>query len=133
MLARNYSLVTGGTDNHLILWDVRPQSLTGNKLEKLFELCNITVNKNAVYGDTSALSPGGVRLGVPALTSRGFKEEDFAKVAEFLHQGMQIAIGIQQKTGKQLKDFVAALPNNEQIRDLKEHVEKFARGFPIPG
>ncbi|MFN4352980.1 MAG: hypothetical protein ACK4F6_19460, partial [Hylemonella sp.] len=56
-------LATGGTDNHLLLWDLRPQGLTGSKLEKLCELAGITLNKNAVYGDRSALSPGGVRVG----------------------------------------------------------------------
>ena len=69
---KGYTLVTEGTDNHLILWDLRPNGLTGSKIEKLAELCNITVNKNTVPGDTSALSPGGVRIGVCALTTRGF-------------------------------------------------------------
>jgi glycine hydroxymethyltransferase len=92
LVKRGYSLVTGGTDNHLVLWDVRPQALTGNKLQVLFDHCSITLNKNAVYGDTSALAPGGVRLGSPAMTTRGLTEEDFVQVRSlpisflFLHR-----------------------------------------------
>jgi len=128
-----YSLVTGGTDNHLLLWDVRPQGLTGSKLEKLYELASISLNKNAVYGDVSALAPGGVRVGTPALTSRGFKEADFAQVAVFLDRGMKIALEVQKASGKQLKDFVAALHDNAELKALKADVEKFAHGFPMPG
>jgi glycine hydroxymethyltransferase len=53
------------------------------------------VNKNAVYGDVSALAPGGVRIGTPALTSRGFKEADILKVADFLDRGVKLCIKIQ--------------------------------------
>jgi len=74
---RGYTMATGGSDNHLILWDVRPQGLVGSKMEKVLELASISVNKNTVPGDVSALSPGGVRLGTAALTSRHFKEADF--------------------------------------------------------
>ncbi|MBA0616234.1 hypothetical protein Godav_016299 [Gossypium davidsonii] len=63
LMSKGYQLVTGGTENHLVLWDLRPLGLTGNKVEKLCDLCSITVNKNAVFGDSSALAPGGVRIG----------------------------------------------------------------------
>jgi len=132
-LQRNgYSMVTGGTDNHIVLWDVRPQDMTGAKLEKVFELVSISVNKNAIYGDTSGLNPGGIRLGTPAMTSRGLKEEDFAKVAEFLHRGMQIALAIQKETGKLLKNFLPAAENNAELKKLKEEVEAFAGNFFMP-
>jgi len=72
---RGYNIVTNGTDNHLVLWDLRKQGLTGSKAEKVLELMGISTNKNSVPGDTSALAPGGIRLGAPALTSRGMKEE----------------------------------------------------------
>eukprot|EP01098_Paradermamoeba_levis_P002871 TRINITY_DN1364_c0_g1_i4.p1 TRINITY_DN1364_c0_g1~~TRINITY_DN1364_c0_g1_i4.p1 ORF type:complete len:481 (-),score=185.04 TRINITY_DN1364_c0_g1_i4:35-1402(-) len=130
---RGYSMVTGGTENHLLLWDVRPQGLTGSKLEKLFDQVNITVNKNAVYGDRNALAPGGIRLGAPALTSRGFKEDDFAQIAEFLHRGTQIALQIQEKSGKLLKDFVVALHDHPELKQLRTDVEAFAKKFPMPG
>ena len=82
--ARGYKLVTDGTDNHLILWDLRPTGITGSKMELACDLCHITLNKNAVYGDASAMTPGGVRIGTPAMTSRGLKEADWEKIAEFL-------------------------------------------------
>jgi len=130
---RGYDLVTGGTDNHLVLWDLRKLELSGNKMEKLYELASISVNKNAVYGDTSALVPGGVRLGVPALTSRGFKEEDMVTVVEFLDRGIKIAQSIQAKVGKQMKDFEPVLKASEEVTQLRHDVEAFAKNFPIPG
>jgi hypothetical protein len=87
---RSYKLVTSGTDNHLVLWDLRPTGISGNKMEKVCEMAHITLNKNAVFGDASALSPGGVRIGSPAMTSRGLLEADFEQVAEFLHRAMQV-------------------------------------------
>jgi glycine hydroxymethyltransferase len=63
LLKRGYKLVTDGTDNHLILWDLRPEGVTGSKMEKACDLCHITLNKNAVVGDLSAMNPGGVRIG----------------------------------------------------------------------
>ncbi|KAJ6302331.1 hypothetical protein OIU77_016423, partial [Salix suchowensis] len=72
LMGKGYKLVTEGTENHLVLWDLRPLGLTGNKVEKLCDLANITVNKNAVFGDSSALAPGGyLSAGTPAMTSRG--------------------------------------------------------------
>jgi len=130
---KGYKLVTGGTDNHLVLWDLRPQGLTGSKVEKIFELVSISANKNAVYGDTSALAPGGIRLGAPALTSRGFTEEDMVKVAGFLDRGVKIALDIQNKVGKQLKDFTPAAEKSEDVHKLREEVEAFASVFPMPG
>jgi glycine hydroxymethyltransferase len=60
---RGCKLVTDGTDNHLMLWDLRPFGVAGNLFEEVCEACHITVNKNAVYGDSSALQPGGIRIG----------------------------------------------------------------------
>jgi glycine hydroxymethyltransferase len=128
-----YSIVTGGTDNHLLLWDVRPQAITGNKMEKLLEYVSISVNKNAIYGDTSALAPGGVRLGTPSLTTRGLGPADMDVVAGFLHTAMQIALAIQASSGKLLKDFVAAFDGNQQLKELREQVVQFADRWPMPG
>merc|ERR1719400_356682 len=69
--AKGHKLASDGTDNHLVLWDWRPHGLTGSKVEKVCELCSISLNRNAVHGDASALSPGGVRIGAPAMTTRG--------------------------------------------------------------
>jgi glycine hydroxymethyltransferase len=63
LTSRGYKLVTDGTDNHLVLWDLRPEGVTGSKMEKACDLCHITLNKNAVVGDQSAMNPGGVRIG----------------------------------------------------------------------
>ncbi len=57
LMGKGYKLVTSGTDNHLVLWDLRPLGLTGSKMEKVCDLCHITLNKNAVFGDASALTP----------------------------------------------------------------------------
>jgi len=67
---RGHKLAGGGTDNHLILLDVRPFALTGSKVEKVAEKVSISLNRNCVAGDKSALSPGGVRIGTPAMTMR---------------------------------------------------------------
>jgi glycine hydroxymethyltransferase len=110
--------------------------MTGSKMEKLYELCSITVNKNAVLGDTSALVPGGVRLGTPALTTRGLKDTDFRKVAEFLHRGLQIGLSVQSTVGGEkakLVDFLEALKTNTELPKLKAEVELFAKQFPLPG
>jgi len=128
-----YQLASGGTENHLVLWDLRPLKLSGSKLEKICELANITLNKNSVPGDSNAISPGGVRLGTPALTTRGFLEQDFERVASFLHHAVQISLKIQEQSGKQLKDFLAAAQDHAEIKSLKEEVEQFAQTFPLPG
>ncbi|KAK4258215.1 hypothetical protein QN277_007687 [Acacia crassicarpa] len=128
-----YSIVTGATENHLVLWDLRPLGLTGNKVEKVCDLCNITVNKNAVFGDSSALAPGGVRIGAPAMTSRGLLEKDFEQIAEFLHHAVSLTLEIQKEHGKLLKDFNKGLVNNEAIEQLKADVEKFSSSFEMPG
>eukprot|EP01114_Cavostelium_apophysatum_P022697 TRINITY_DN82_c0_g1_i1.p1 TRINITY_DN82_c0_g1~~TRINITY_DN82_c0_g1_i1.p1 ORF type:complete len:507 (+),score=132.22 TRINITY_DN82_c0_g1_i1:133-1521(+) len=128
-----YDIVTGGTENHLILWDLRKQALTGSKMEKICEHISISVNKNAVYGDVSALAPGGVRIGAPALTSRGLKEQDFVKIAGYFDRAVKIATAIQEKHGKLLKDFSAAVETSPEVEELKKEVEQFALQFPLPG
>ena len=83
-MAKGYELVSGGTDNHLILVDLKLAGVDGARVQSVLDLASITVNKNSVPGDKSAIIPGGVRIGTPALTTRGFKEEDFVKVADYL-------------------------------------------------
>lgn len=75
---------TSGTENHLCLVDLRPKGVDGSRVERVLELAHIAANKNTVPGDKSALVPGGLRMGAPALTSRGFTEADFEKIAEFV-------------------------------------------------
>ncbi len=152
---RGHTLATGGTDNHLLLWDVRPLGLTGSKLDNVLEEVSITANKNSLHGDISAINPGGVRLGTPALTTRGLVEADFEQVAEFLHRGCDIALQAQKiaqlevdtelvaengsrKSNKVLlKDFEKVLHSNEDIerrlKELKDEVEEFSLLFYMPG
>merc|ERR1712151_1054003 len=95
LTGKGYKLATDGTENHLMRWDLRPLGLTGNKMEKVLEMVHITLNKNAVHGDVSAMTPGGVRIGAPAMTSRGLKEADFEKIGEFLLEALQFSIDLQ--------------------------------------
>jgi glycine hydroxymethyltransferase len=78
---------TDGTDTHVFLLDLRPLGLVGSKAEKVLEEISIAVNKNACPGDKSALNPGGVRIGTPALTSREFTEKHMEIVADFIDKG----------------------------------------------
>ena len=137
LVAKDYKLATNGTENHLMLWDLRPLGLTGSKAEKVFEKMHITLNKNAVHGDVSAMAPGGVRIGTPAMTSRGLKEADFEVVGDFLHRGIQLALEIQKKSGKKLVDFLSALDTDKEVVDklnaLRAEVEAWAGKFFMPG
>lgn len=133
LISKGHKLATDGTENHLILWDLRPSDITGSKMEKMCDALHITLNKNACLGDRSALTPGGVRIGTPALTTRGFKEADFVQVGEFLHSALQLCIEIQESHGRKLKDFEAALATNEKVQALHAEVTTFASQFPMPG
>merc|ERR1719428_951837 len=130
---KGHKLAADGTDNHLVLWDLRPHGLTGSKVEKVCECASISLNKNAVHGDASALSPGGVRIGTPAMTTRGLKVEDFKKIAEFLDRCLQISLQIQKEKGKKLKDFELGLQDSKEVLQLKKDVEAFAFKFGYPG
>ena len=84
LVEHGVKLVSGGTDNHLALLDLRPMGVDGSRVERVLELAHIACNKNTVPGDVSAMVPGGLRIGTPALTSRGFLEKDFEAVADFI-------------------------------------------------
>lgn len=141
LVEHGYKLQTGGTDTHLVLWDLRPLGLTGSKVEKVCDLLGITINKNSVSGDVSAQTPGGIRLGTAALTSRDMDEAAMRTVAEFLHRAVQLALVVQREAGtKMLKDFVRAATvereghaGAQQVRELRREVVEFARRWPLPG
>merc|ERR1711870_45691 len=120
LMEKGHKLATNGTDNHLVLWDLRPHGLTGSKVEKVCEAASISLNRNAVHGDASALSPGGVRIGTPAMTTRGLKEDGFRTIAEFLDRVLQISLQIQKEKGKKLKDFEEGLKNCKEIEALQK-------------
>ncbi|MDK9701156.1 MAG: serine hydroxymethyltransferase [bacterium] len=85
LMARNWKLVSNGTDNHLILMDLSSRGLTGKKAEAALEHAGITVNKNMVPGDKqSPFVTSGIRVGAPAATTRGMKEKEFKKIAEWI-------------------------------------------------
>ena len=128
-----YTICTNGTDNHLILWNLRPQNISGLKMEKICDAVSITLNKNSVLGDKSAISPSGVRIGSPALTTRGFLESDFEKIGEFLHRTVQIAILVQSEVGEKIKDFESALKNRNDVNALRDEIHLFTSKFPMPG
>mmetsp|Transcript_15600 Transcript_15600/g.59268 ORF Transcript_15600/g.59268 Transcript_15600/m.59268 type:complete len:481 (-) Transcript_15600:45-1487(-) len=140
---KGYDLCTGGTDNHLLLIDLREKGLTGSKVEAVLEKVGISLNKNAVVGDKSAISPGGVRIGTPAMTTRGMVPEDCGEVAELLHRGVEIALGLQEIYGKKIADFRAGLlaleQGSEECRHLREKflslqqdVLAFSSRYPFP-
>merc|ERR1711972_767695 len=129
---KGHKLASDGTDNHLVLWDLRPHGLTGSKVEKVCELASISLNRNAVHGDASALAPGGVRIGSPAMTTRGCTTENFRQVARFLDRCCQISVKVQNEKGKKLKDFEEGLKGNREIEELRAEVEAFATGFGFP-
>jgi glycine hydroxymethyltransferase len=136
LVSKGQKLATNGTENHLLLWDLRPHGLSGNKVEKVLEKVHITLNKNAVHGDVSAMSPGGVRIGAPAMTTRGLKEADFVKIGEFLIKALDFSVELQASTGKKLVDFLKGLEtkeSEEKLASLRAEVEGFAGGFFMPG
>ncbi|XP_050391751.1 serine hydroxymethyltransferase, cytosolic [Patella vulgata] len=133
---RGYTVVTGGTDTHLVLVDLRPQKLDGARAEKVLEEVGIAVNKNTCPGDKSALKPSGLRLGTPALTSRNMTESDLVKVVDFFHQAIVLAGEVNASCGPLLKDFKAKLQDpsvQSRIEQLQKSVESFALNFPMPG
>ncbi|KAK9949305.1 hypothetical protein M0R45_004837 [Rubus argutus] len=134
---KGYELVSGGTDNHLVLVNLKNKGIDGSRVEKMLEAVQIAANRNTVPGDVSAMIPRGIRMGTPALTSRGFVEEDFAKVADFFDAAVNLAVKIQgEAKGTKLKDFLAALsaPHfQSEIAKLRDDVEEYAKQFPTIG
>lgn len=134
-----YKLVSGGSDNHLVLIDVKSsKDIDGARVERVLELACIATNKNTVPGDTSALIPGGIRMGTPALTSRGLTEDDFAKVASFFDRAVQIAVKLKNsEQGKKLKGFremCAIGPSvHPDLVQLRQEVSQYACSFPTVG
>ncbi|KAL4298009.1 hypothetical protein GQ457_12G031560 [Hibiscus cannabinus] len=135
-----YTVVSGGSDNHLVLVDLRPLGVDGARVEKILDMASITLNKNSVPGDKSALVPGGIRIGSPAMTTRGFKEKEFTAIADFIHEGVQITIdakGLVSGSSK-LQEFLkfVASPDfslTDKVSDLRGRVEALTTQFPIPG
>jgi len=87
LMSKGFRLVSGGTDNHLMLIDLRPQKITGKVAEKLLDEVGITINKNTIPFDTETpFVTSGIRIGTPALTTRGMKEKEMEAIASFFHE-----------------------------------------------
>ena len=133
-----YSLVGGGTDNHLVLVDVKnSRGIDGARVERVLELANVAVNKNTIPGDISAMTPGGIRMGSCALTTRGMGAEDFVKVAGIFDRGVHIANQIKSDVGPKMKDFKEALKDGPgkypELVALGNEVKDWAKQFPAIG
>jgi len=139
LIKRGYDLVSGGTDNHLVLVDLKSsREIDGARVERVLELACVATNKNTIPGDKSALNPGGIRMGTPALTSRGLKEEDFTVVAEFFDRAVSIAVDLKASgQGKKLKGFREMCKVGPSVHPdlpkLRTDVSKFASSFPTVG
>lgn len=132
-----YTIVSGGTDNHLLLVDLRPQKTDGARAELILEHIMIAVNKNTCPGDKSALRPSGLRFGTPAITSRNLKEKDIHTVVDFIDKAIKLTADIQSQCGPTLREFKAKIAESADIKktisSLKAEVEEFAYKFPMPG
>lgn len=90
LVSLGYTLATGGTDTHMLLLDLRPQGVDGARVERVLELVNIAANKNTLPGDRSALIPSGLRMGTPAMTTRGLDGEAFDRVCGFIDRAVKV-------------------------------------------
>jgi glycine hydroxymethyltransferase len=110
-----YRIVSGGTDNHLMLVDIRPKDINGRQAQEILDRAGITVNKNAIPFDTYPIfKPGGIRIGTPAVTTRGMKEEEMLEIADLINDALN------------RRDDAAAL---EQVR---AKVRDLTSRFPLP-
>jgi len=105
--AKGFDLVSGGTDTHLILMDVRGMGVDGMEAERRLEKAGIIANRNSVPGDPSPFKPSGVRLGTPSLTSRGMKEKEMEEVASLIYEAIKGKKEIKTKVLKLCKKFPA--------------------------
>ena len=117
VMQRGYKVVSGGTDNHLFLWDLIDKGLTGKDVENVLGEANITVNKNAVPNDPqSPFVTSGIRIGTPAMTTRGFNEEDSVALASWMcdivdsMDGSTADNAVITKVREQVRDICARLP-----------------------
>ncbi len=141
-----YTVVSGGTDNHLVLLDLKNRGVDGARVERILELVGVASNKNTVPGDKSAMKPGGLRMGSPAMTTRGFQPEDFTRVAEVVDRAVTITQKLDKsakeeaeangrKNAGSVKAFMEYLGNAESIREiveLRREVEEWVGTFSLP-
>ncbi len=115
LIEHGYRVVSGGTDNHLLLVDLRPAGIDGGIASHALDEAGITINKNSIPFDTaSPFKPSGIRIGTPAVTSRGMKEKDIIQVADYIHQALQ------------------AHEDEAKLHEIREEVYSFNKAFPLP-
>ncbi|KAK7247316.1 hypothetical protein RIF29_42197 [Crotalaria pallida] len=130
---------SGGTDDHLVLVDLNPSGIDGAYVEKILDMASITLNKNSLPGDTNAKKPGGIRIGSPAMTTRGLGEKEFALAADFIHEGVQISLEAKSLFSETkfpgFLKFVSSpeFPLGDKVSELRRKVEALVAQYPIPG
>ena len=116
LLERGFSLVTGGTDNHLILFDATAKGLSGKEASSAMNLCGIEANSNAIpFDPRKPFDPSGIRLGTASVTSRGMNEEHMTQVADWIEQSFE------------------AHDNPDRLQTIRQEISEFCSGFPCPG
>ncbi|EDO06945.1 putative serine hydroxymethyltransferase 5 [Babesia bovis T2Bo] len=129
--SRGFLVVTGGTDNHTVVINLKPFGVNGNKAEHICNAINVTVSKSTVPGDVSAMNPSGLRLGTAMIVARGAVPEDMAFIAEALLEAVKITQSIQESHGENHEDFKRGAEGNERIAALRKKVVDWIRQFPI--
>lgn len=141
-MERNKCVVTNGTDNHIVLLNLfKSYGINGQQGEEFLDIANIVVNKNSCSSDTSVLRPSAIRIGSPALTTRGLDERGFLQVCEFMNQVFEIASEIVKSYNDKNMSVPPAreILKLEEFKDAKvklEHIKKqvydFISPYPIP-
>jgi glycine hydroxymethyltransferase len=125
LMNKGYKLSSNGTDNHLFLLDLRPLGISGHRLQTVCDCCNITLNKNSLPGDKSAMYPGGVRIGSCAMTTRGLNEADFEIIGLFIDRAIHICMTL--KDVEKL-DF-DSIKEHKEVLNLQKDVKEFTSNF----
>ena len=139
LIKYGFNLISGGTDNHLLLINLSNKNVNGAVAALALEVANIVINKNAVPNDPMPpFYPSGIRLGTPALTSRGMKEEDMVKIAKWINQIVVEVSGNQLPADKEersqfWKKFRKEVVQDKKLLRIAGQVKSFAGKFPVPG
>lgn len=130
--SRDFKIVTGGTDNHLMLVDLRNKGISGGKAEKILEFVGISVNKNTIPGDVSALNPSGIRIGTPAITTRGLKDTDMLYLAEIIDGIIKVGSQIQTENNpKTIKEFTQYFDKYSELEHFRQTISNWMMKFPF--
>ena len=133
-----YTLTTGGTDNHLMVVDLRPQNVIGNIAAEALEVAHIVVNRNSVPHDPNPpFYPSGIRLGTPAITTRGMKEKEMRQIgrwiAEVIREVSHYRLpDAKEERGKHLSNVRRELTSNKNLRSIAKSVTILCKQFSVP-